>query len=76
MKKQPRKTDSSKALSNTMTCSFHLTLFFDTYGYYIWCNSGNVVLCNHMKRSSYDIPFELKNLPEQEKKCVGELSNA
>ena len=75
-KKHQRKTVSLKALLNTTTCSFHFTLFFDTYGYYIWCNSGNVVLCNHMKCSLNDVPFQLKNLSKEEKKHVGELSNA
>ena len=59
-----------KAMSNTTTCSFHFTLFFDSYGYYIWWNSGNVIHYNHML-SLKDIP-----LSEEERNHVGELANA
>ena len=64
-----------KAMTNTTTCSFCFTLFFDTYGYYIWHTSGNVIHCNHMKCSSKDTPFWLKNLLEEERMHVGELAN-
>ena len=73
MKKKPV---STKAMSNASTGSFCFMLFFDSHGYYIWWNSCNVVHCNHMKCALEDIPFQLKNLSEEERKHVRELANA